>query len=250
MPFNLLLLPLLGGFILISQCNRWKYNSLRLDGYRLLIHASIAGVFLYGLATVLVYLLGKPLSGIDVLWHQIVPLKDSGKSALALLLGFVGWGFLNLIFKAEPENDRAAQAKGDPLELLLRKALREIRPILLTVKNGKIYLGLVTHNSSTAVQVESVKILPFRSGYRDPATRRLVFTTDYTTIYEKILEKDDLVAHVNTDDFEIVIPYREIESANLFDPEIYKTFFADRALKDTSQNILPDLSDIKKYLPE
>lgn len=239
MPFNLLLLPLLGGFIFISLCNRWKYATLRLDGYRLLIHASIAGVFLFAAAELLIFLLSSSLSSIDTLWHRIVPIKGSGTASLAFLLGLTCWWPFNFIFNPVRENERAAHDNGDPLELLLRKALRDTKPILLTVKNGKIYVGFVTHNSSPSVQVESVKILPLASGYRNTENKRLLFTTDYYPIYDKLLEHHESVAHMNTDDFEIVIPYREIESANLFDAQIYKTFFLSLALGDPSSSESP-----------
>jgi hypothetical protein len=75
------------------------------------------------------------------------------------------------------------------------------------------------------VTVESVKILPVASGYRDNEDKRLKFTTAYSNIYERMLENHPSVAHVQPSDFEIVIPYREIESANIFDPQIYNSFF-------------------------
>jgi hypothetical protein len=240
MPFNLLLLPLLGGFVFISLCDRWKYGSLRLDGYRLLLHASIAGVFLLGVAELLVFLLGHFLHFIDYAWHDIVPIKTSGTASLAFALGLTSWWLVNRLFDPKAENERAAIDKADPLELLLREALRETKPILLTVRNGKIYVGFVTSNSSPAVQVESVKILPLASGHRRNDDKRLSFTTDYSPVYQKILDKDSSVAHVTSEDFEIVIPYREIESANLFDAKVYQMFFApDQPSRASNQIEIP-----------
>ena len=241
MPFNFLLLALLGGFIFIHRCNLFKFEALRLDGYRLLLHASMAGVILLGIAQLLVFLLHTKLAWLDTGWHRVFPFKMSGVSALALLLGWVAAPLANLIFGSDEQIDQVIQRKGDPLELLLRKALRESKPILLTVKNGKVYLGFVTMNSSPAVAVESMHILPLRSGYRDGVDRRIHFTTDYREVYSKILDGDPSVAEIDPVDFEIVIPFREIESANLFNPSVYEQFFSksELLLDDAPLGMLP-----------
>lgn len=47
MPFNLLLLPLLGGFIFFSKWNRSRYYGLRSDGYRLILYSAITGAVFF-----------------------------------------------------------------------------------------------------------------------------------------------------------------------------------------------------------
>ena len=49
MPWNLLILPLLGGFWLLRTCNLFRFRSQYLEGYRLLMESAIAGVVLIGL---------------------------------------------------------------------------------------------------------------------------------------------------------------------------------------------------------
>lgn len=44
MPFNVLLLPLLGGYIFITKWNRTRFNTKRYSGERLIFHAPVAGV--------------------------------------------------------------------------------------------------------------------------------------------------------------------------------------------------------------
>jgi hypothetical protein len=46
MPFNVLLLPLPGGYILLTNCNRTRFNTRRYSGERLVFHAAAAGVLL------------------------------------------------------------------------------------------------------------------------------------------------------------------------------------------------------------
>jgi hypothetical protein len=224
MPFNLLLVPLLGGFVVISLCNRFRFKSVRLDGYRLLLHSSLAGLFLLGFAELLVVILRSRLGPLDILFHQAIPFQGSGVATLAFLLSFPFCLVANLIYKVESEIDRVIDAKGDPLELMLRKSLKETKSVLISVKSGKVYVGLVTYNSSPSVSVESMKIFPVRSGYRDTNTRTVEFTTDYSAVLDRILEDDDAVSGVDLSDFEVVIPFREIESMTIFDPTVYGLF--------------------------
>src|SRR5690349_12824009 len=125
MPFNLLLVPLLGGFVLISVCNRFRFESVRLDGYRLLLHSSLGGLFLLGLAQLLIALLRSNFAQLDVAFHQVVPYSGAGVATLAFFLSFPVCWIANLIFKPDKEIDRVIDTKSEPLELILRKSLKE-----------------------------------------------------------------------------------------------------------------------------
>lgn len=236
MPFNLLLVPLLGGFVFISICNRFRFESVRLDGYRLLLHASLAGLFLLGLAQLLVALFRSRMQWLDVGFHSVIPYPGSGVTTLAFFLAFPVCWLANLIFTPATEIDRVIDAKSEPLELILRKSLKETKPILITVKNGKVYVGLVTYNSSPAVSVESMKILPVMSGHRDSKSKRVKFTTDYSAVLEKKLESNGEASDSDFAEFEVVIPFREIESVSIFDPTIYSLFSREQ---DSSAPIGP-----------
>ena len=54
MPYNLLLLPLLGGFLFFHLTHFFRFAAQRLDGYRLLFQSAIAGTFLSILARLIV----------------------------------------------------------------------------------------------------------------------------------------------------------------------------------------------------
>lgn len=244
MPFNLLLVPLLGGFVVISVCNRFKFESVRLDGYRLLLHSSLGGLFLLGVAQLLIALLRFKLVLVDIAFHQVVPYPRAGVTTLAFFLSFPVCWIANLIFKPEKEIDRVIDNKSEPLELILRKSLKETKPILITVKNGKVYVGLVTYNSSPAVSVESMKIFPVMSGYRNSKTKRVEFTTDYSAVLEKQLEGSADVSDTDFADFEIVLPFREIESVSIFDPDIFQLFS-----KLPRTHAAPRVSDRKRKKP-
>lgn len=46
MPFNVLLLPLLGGYVFLTRWNRTRFSTRRYSGERLIFHSAIAGVAL------------------------------------------------------------------------------------------------------------------------------------------------------------------------------------------------------------
>src|SRR5579884_4260889 len=94
MPYNLLLLPLLGGFLFIHLTHYFRFNAQRLDGYRLLIQAAIAGTVLATIAR-LIELALEHVTGANLVaaeWSIFSPFSFSGTSALAFLLGpFCAW---------------------------------------------------------------------------------------------------------------------------------------------------------------
>ena len=87
MPYNLLLLPLLGGFIFIRQWNVTRYYAERSENQRLLLYSAVAGVALLGSALALSSLAQQSLPGLAAWWHHHVQFPYSGPAALSFLLG-------------------------------------------------------------------------------------------------------------------------------------------------------------------
>jgi hypothetical protein len=196
MPFDLLLLPLLGGFIFVSRWYPTRYYTLRTDGYRLIFASALAGVLLL-FTVVLLREWAEPYPQTAALfdfWHGLVRIEDAALPAGAFILGAVAWMPLNLIgryvrlLSESRAVDRAIRRKQDPLELILRKALGTGTLVSVTMKNEKVYIGKVIRNFNPAFPMESVALLLARSGYRDKATRELHLTTDYDRTHQKIRE--------------------------------------------------------------
>lgn len=89
MPYNLLLLPLLGGYLFVRKCNRTRYSALRSENYRLLFLAAEFGLYLLMLAAGLRFLfnvlahVAPSLSAVDRMWHDIFPFPYSGTAFVA-----------------------------------------------------------------------------------------------------------------------------------------------------------------------
>jgi hypothetical protein len=164
MPFNVLLLPLLGGYIFISNWNFTRFAAKRYSGERLLFHAALAGVFLLVLSYILVQVIANARPDIESWWHAYVPFNHFGTSLGALLLGATLWKPLNWGFSRQTELRRTIEAWNDYLEILLTEALEQTRQVSVTLKNGKVYVGFVVRTFDPAYDRRYIVVLPTMSG--------------------------------------------------------------------------------------
>jgi hypothetical protein len=89
-PFNLLLLPLLGGYLLVSRTHLFAFKAAKHSGERLLFTAAYAAVGLLFLSRVIVMATESIVPQAADLWRQFSPWDNSGTAVIALLLGVVG----------------------------------------------------------------------------------------------------------------------------------------------------------------
>jgi hypothetical protein len=251
MPYNILILPLLGGFLFVTFWDRTRWHAHRAEKDRLLIYAALAGLGSLALA----YLIRSipPFipcidrlcwSGLCVIpvpcppswWDKNIGFPHSGVAAFAFFVGAVGWLPLNLIadwhYKdwADEEHRgskrrefvRVVNSYGGPLEQLLLRSMQEEKSVMLTLKGGKVYIGDL---GSTFIPGEhtAIHLLPSKSGYRDKC-QRLTITTDYDDATAKIMDRepdaDNIIAS-----FVIAIPVDEVVAASLYLPEIHAQYF-------------------------
>jgi len=244
-PFNVLLLPLLGGYIFITQWNRTRFRTKRDTGERLLFHAGLAGVVLLVAAFVIVHLITWLNPGLHDAWTREVPFPYAGTSLLALLLGLIGWWPANLFFPREKEARRVLREWGDHLEILFDRALTENRQISVTLKGGKVYIGFVLENFDPSYDRKYITILPMASGYRDADDHGVVLTTFYGDVYVRIM---DARTDLEPEDFRVVIPVAEVQSANLFDWDADGEF---QSLEDEAEDwSVDDVAEPDLMLPE
>jgi hypothetical protein len=237
-PFNLLLLPLIGGFVLLAHWNFTLYFAKRLDKERLLLYSSLAGAILLGLSFGTSILIASqpslPLFGLLLkLRHwwafHTPPFEYSGIAAFAFALGVLGPFVLNRtplirrFWTKEKQGDKAVRDYGSPLEQLLLKALKEEKNVMVSLSNGKVYIGRVA-TSLAPEDDTSFYLLPNKSGYREGEKQRLELTTHYDEAYTKILAGEADGENIISD-FGVVIPVKDIVSATLFRGDIYAKYF-------------------------
>lgn len=219
MPYNLLLLPLLGGFLFFHLTHYFRFSAQRLDGYRLLLQAAIAGTCLAVIARVIIELLQMTGTGVAFqhVWERFAPFAFSGSSALALGLGPVLALIWNLFVDKERAKDIEIGKHGNAFTQLLLRAQKEKQLVSITLDNRKWYVGWITESPNLDPQELYFRILPYKSGYRDTEDLRTV----YTTFYEGALSE----AATGHADLVITLPLRDVKTANLFNEDLYNDYF-------------------------
>jgi hypothetical protein len=257
MPFNLLLLPLLGGYVFVRCWNFTKFYIIRSTNERLLIASSLAGIALL-VASYAVHILSANLFPcsewsfcIPTLWDKWIPIEYSGVSFGAFMIGLTACHFFNLFCSEEKQIDRVINRDAEPLELLLRRAQVEEAPVSITLESGKIYVGRVAHQFNPGTVTNYISLLPLKSGHRDPHTQAMVLDLNYQKTYTNIKrEADKVIDEVIrlemdgenlprardlvkkwlelqnvSNRFVLVLPIKQIISANLFDSTHHDEYF-------------------------
>jgi hypothetical protein len=220
MPYNLLLLPLLGGFLFIHLAHYFRFAAQRADGYRLLFQAAIAGVGLSiagRLAELLINLtlIGAPLQHY---WNMFSPFPYSETSAISLLLGPFLALVVNLFIDKEKAKNVEIGTRGNFFLRLLDQAANEMRLISLTLDSRKWYVGWVAETPNLDPREQYFKLLPLISGYRDKDT----LETRRTVYYEAVLKDTAL----DPNEFVLTLPLNDVKIAGFFNDEVYDEYFA------------------------
>ena len=228
-PFNILLLPLLGGFAFVSTWNYTRWYAVRASRERLIFYAALCGFFslaiVFFIKIEIAPLIPCGPTGfcLPVWWHQHIGFEYSGVSvgtfALAASMGFI----LNFLpwFDKDKQAERIVRIEGGPLEQFLDAALKSQKEVLVTLTNGKVYLGPVASSFPPDGRDKTITLLPSASGYRENPNHRLHFTTEYEDIY-LTLEK------TNPDqigDFRITIPIKEVRCVTFFNRKLHTEHF-------------------------
>ncbi len=221
MPYNLLLLPLLGGFLFFHLTHYFRFGAQRLDGYRLLLQTAIAGTCLAVIARLLDFfferLLG--LNVFDRIWEVFSPFPFSGTSALSLVLGPSLAVIWNFFLGKEEAKEIEIRKHGNAFTQLLLRAQKGKQLLSVTLDNRKWYVGWVTESPNLDPQELYFRLLPYRSGYRDKDNLNTVYTTFYDgALKESSFDQEELI---------VTLPLKDVKTANLFDEDLYNDYFAD-----------------------
>ncbi len=223
MPYNLLLLPLLGGFLFFHLAHYFRFGAQRLDGYRLLFQTAIAGTCLAVLAR-LINIVFELISGVNVVdtaWAKFAPfnMTFSGTTALSLMLGPAMAVIWNFFIGKEEAKEKEISKHGNAFTQLLLRAQKEKQLVSITLDSRKWYVGWITESPNLDPQELYFRILPYRSGYRDKDNLRTVYTTFYDgALTESLSKREDLI---------ITLPLKDVKTANLFDEDLYNDYFSE-----------------------
>lgn len=219
MPFNQLLLVLIGGFIFVSQWRRTKYYTRRVDGHRLLLFSACAGVVFLLIAVLIDAAAAKRYPGIVEFWGRHISYPHTGKTFIAFILGSTLWYPLNYFHSEYTHVERVLLKLGGPFEILLANAMSRRQLLMLKVKNDNIYVGYVNRNFNPTINPASLEMTLVMRGYADKDTKEEVFDRFYLTTDQ--LKMNPLPFETLT----VALPVSEVESAHLFDATEYARRF-------------------------
>lgn len=225
MPYDIptLLLPLVGGYLILVHSLFFKYRYERISSQKLIFESIIAGILLF-FTTYLIrlgtyYLFPKLF---QFFWNiiQFFPYHR-------VLLGTAIFSFLfstsfvyltNRLLRKRLLSKRrfkifvkAIKEHGDELEALFLEAFILRKLVQVTLKNNKIYIGFIERVNEPQ-KTNYTEIIPFWSGYREPTTKIARYNYFFESVLNSIKKNEDL---------KIIIKQDEILTASFFDPEIY-----------------------------
>jgi hypothetical protein len=245
MPTNLLLFPLLGGFLFVHSCYFFRFRAQRLDGYRLLLESAFFGLLLSVPARLITYYWPRyfeagrsvrtewgylwrdaPLSGtatLSLLLGLVAPVLINWLHAFYLRVGQEPWRFysaigdpgkaVNELLKPARERalDLAIESSGNYLHQLLHSAVLKNIPILITLASRKVYVGYLTESPNLKPENQHLALLPVLSGYRDKDTLRIKLDLIYPnpkSFTGEDIDPEDLLL--------MTVPFSEIKSASFY----------------------------------
>jgi len=232
-PFNILLLPLLGGFAFVSTWNYTRWHAVRASRERLIFYAALAGFCSLGVVFSAKILFGPFVPpGIPKFWHDNIPFDYSGVSVAAMVLASVMGFLLNQTrwFDTDTQARRIVTKEGGPLEQFLDVAMGAQKDVLVTMTNGKVYLGLMASSFVPDQRDQTITLLPIWSGFRDNGSQKITFTTDYESVYAK-MELDYPGDHEQRiEDFRMTIPIRELRTVTFFSKDLHRQYFGGQRI--------------------
>jgi hypothetical protein len=289
MPWNVLLLPLVGGYSTLHFFYYSRFRAHRLEGHRLLLDSALVGLALITAARLFILLLkttefGRALREtwvslagetpyfgtalLSLILGLLVPLglniglalllraeSDRATSRRPLIRDFLtaanakagprrGWRSLTargalglrgsmswlralIHWFLQPARDHsedwAMRHMADPAYRQLRKAMQDGRPVMVSLRDRKVYVGLVWDLPEEREKRGFILLLPIISGYRESESLKVILTTPYPTdLYQ---QSPGQPQESSPEDFLINIPWDQIQNAHPFNPEVYEQHF-------------------------
>lgn len=213
---------------------------MRQEGYVFYFNSAFYGAAIFFMASFLYLIILSNFEGIIIFIENLVKEIFPGLdyrlfstslsiSVIALLVGtFLGRILNNIPYFSKYLNWYFYQQsiKDIDSERILFRSIKRSLPVCLSMEDGKVYVGFVIRTFDPVSEVKEIRILPLISGYKKRNTKKIVFTTFYDEIYQKIEDEKigNHLNHLEIGDFEKVLPFAKIDCINLFDIEAYNEF--------------------------
>lgn len=222
MPYNILILPLCGGYFILLNFVYLKYKFQRLTSQRILFSSIIAGVFLLFVTFSIRFFVDLAKPGIEktifeflntqIKVRHVPYLWTSITSFLLAVFGTILANFTVFLFSGfsfRPSISYAVRKYGDEVEKLFRVSARTGQLMELSLKNNKVYVGF-TDIIPVPRETNYLTITPVLSGYRNSETKTLHLITRYFEVLDIYMSNNP---EFDIYDIDISIKQDEILSA-------------------------------------
>ncbi|MEP7243299.1 MAG: hypothetical protein ABI885_06385 [Gammaproteobacteria bacterium] len=147
------------------------------------------------------------------------------------------------------------KSNDSSLRVIFRATVLQ-KSLMVTLKSHKVYVGkpYQLHWEDPTQSLTFIKILPEKSGYRDPVTKQVKLPTRYDALGAQLVELDtsvgldtkdvadplasdvlglvnpegEVIAHIDVEDLGVVIAWAEVVSLSIYDEDLYNAFQAQR----------------------
>lgn len=239
---DLIILPLIAGYIFLCTFNLTKYYNIRVDKQRLIFNSLIVSVILTITAFLFDYIILQNYYSFASLQSFPQYRKNTsefidnvlGKNnivfglkhfILIFLASYPLGKFLNIIFHRKYAFDFTIQKWGNQLDRIFWFSITEKKDenklLMITTKSNKVYIGYVTKISEPLGE-SHIRIIPNFSGYRNKDNLRIDITTIYTDVIKEYI-KSNRKKEID-EKLGIIIPVNEILIVSKFDSDIFGRF--------------------------
>lgn len=237
MPYNLFIIPIITGYLILTNSSLLKYNSQRLTRVRILFESIVIGItslgvgfFIRGLVELIPFDIIKSIYN----FLDFIPFREPNyfwtilfSCFLASILFIVIEQYIKKYYSKDDAIVWAINKNGDELETLVKDSALKGQTIMLTLKNNKVYIGF-SEEIPIPQKTNYLKLSPILSGYRDSETKEFKPTTDYFKVVDKFIneieEKEGIKKDKITLNTDIIIKQDEILTASIYEQSIYNKF--------------------------
>lgn len=231
MPYNLLLLPVIIGYFILTFSHYFKYHTQRLTQNRILFESVAVALLIISsgiIVRTIVKLIFPQLEISIINFLQIVPIQKTDylwtvvfSCLLSVVLLLLSNAFLLWKYKKSKLIGWAVDKHGNEIEKLFKKSVNDASLIQITLKNDKVYIGYC-EIMPIPQKTNYLTLTPLLSGYRDEK-KKLNITTDYFAVVDEFLMSinSEEAISLNTD---IIIKQDEIVTAGMYEQEIFDKF--------------------------
>ena len=172
MNFEASLLPVLGGYWLLTHLVPTRTEALRQSGYHIAFRSAVVGLVLFGAAYLILVCVEEWSSASQWLRHPSwLEATFESAAVTSSILGLLGPLTLNRFFDKGKWEERVAGRYGDLVELLIAEAFKHSRLIEVSLQSGKSYIGFPLGNTISRWPEADLALFPLSSGYRDRDTQ-------------------------------------------------------------------------------